>query len=152
MEEFKGLEAELSGRVLKIFYSVANELGYGFFVSVYRRSMVISLREAGLRVAEEVPMPVTFHGMDVGVFVADIVVNDLLILELKAAEEVTRAAETQLTHYLRSSAIEVGYVLAFGQRARFKRLIFTNDRKVGWRQSKAKDSTDQNGKRTDENG
>ena len=93
--------------------------------------MVIALREAGLRVGEEVPMPVYFHGVEVGIFVADIVVNDSLILELKAAEEVTRAAETQLKHYLRSSAIEVGFVLAFGERAKFKRLLFTNDRKVG---------------------
>ena len=129
--EFEGLQAELSTRVLGVFYSVANELGYGFFESVYRRSMVIALREAGLKVAEEVPMSVTFHGLEVGVFVADIVVNDLLILELKAADEVTRAAETQLKHYLRSSDIEVGFVLAFGERAKFKRLLFTNDRKVG---------------------
>ena len=127
--EFEGLQAELSARVLGVFYSVANELGYGFFESVYRRSMVIALRESGLKVAEEVSMPVHFHGSEVGVFVADIVVNDLLILELKAAEEVTRAAEAQLKHYLRSSAIEVGFVLAFGERAKFKRLLFTNDRK-----------------------
>ena len=128
--EFDGLHAELSKRVIGVFYSVANELGYGFFESVYRRSMVIALREAGLKVAEEVPMPVIFHGQEVGVFVADLVVNDLLILELKAADEVTRAAETQLKHYLRSSSIEVGYVLAFGERAKFKRLVFTNDRKT----------------------
>ena len=102
-----------------------------FFESVYRRAMAIALREVGLKVAEEIPMPVDFHGQQVGVFVADLVVNDLLILELKAADEVTRAAETQLKHYLRSSPMEVGFVLAFGERAKFKRLIFTNDRKVG---------------------
>ena len=90
--EFEGLQAELSTRVLGVFYSVANELGYGFFESVYRRSMVIALRESGLRVAEEVSMPVHFHGSEVGVF-------------------------------------EVGFVLAFGERAKFKRLLFTTDRK-----------------------
>ena len=106
--EFEGVEAELTQRVIGAFYRVANELGYGFFESVYRRAMVIALREEGLQVAEEVSMPVTFHGQQVGVFFADLVVNDSLILELKAADEVTRAAETQLKHYLRSSSIEVG--------------------------------------------
>ena len=98
--------------------------------------MGIALREAGFEVAEEVSMPVSFHGQQVGVFVADIVVNEVLILELKAAEEITRAAETQLRHYLRSSEIEVGFVLAFGQRATFKRLVFTKDRKVGQAEGK----------------
>jgi GxxExxY protein len=131
--EFEGLHAELSKQVIGVFYSVANELGYGFFESVYRRAMVIALRESGFTVAEEVPMPVAFHGQQVGVFVADLVVNHLLILELKAADEVTRAAETQLKHYLRSSPIEVGFILAFGERARYKRILFTNDRKLSGR-------------------
>jgi GxxExxY protein len=127
--EFEGIQAELSERVIGVFFSVANELGYGFFESVYRRAMVIALREAGLSVAEEVAMPVVFHGQEVGVFVADIVVNKAMILELKAAEEVSKAADTQLKHYLRSCSIEVGLVLAFGERARFRRIVFTNDRK-----------------------
>lgn len=127
--EFDGVQAELTQRVIGVFYRVANELGYGFFESVYRRSMVIALREEGFRVAEEVSMPVAFHGQQVGVFFADLVVNDLLILELKAADEVTRAAETQLKHYLRSSMIEVGLVLAFGERAKFRRVVLTNERK-----------------------
>jgi len=127
--EFDGVQAELTQRVIGVFYRVANELGYGFFESVYRRAMVIALREDGLRVAEEVSMPVAFHGHNVGVFFADLVVNDSLILELKAADEVTRAAETQLKPYLRSSSIEVGLVLAFGERAKFRRVIFRNERK-----------------------
>ena len=127
--EFDGVEAELTRRVIGVFYRVANELGYGFFESVYRRAIVIALREDGLRVSEEVSMPVVFHGQPVGVFFADLVVSDVLILELKAADEVTRAAETQLKHYLRSCSIEVGLVLAFGERAKFRRVLFTNERK-----------------------
>ncbi len=127
--EFYGIQAELSERVIGVFFSVANELGYGFFESVYRRAMVIALREAGLTVAEEVAMPVVFHGQEVGVFHADIIMNRAMILELKAAEEVSKAAETQLKHYLRSCSIEVGLVLAFGERAKFRRIVFTNDRK-----------------------
>ena len=127
--EFDGVEAELTQRVIGVFYRVANELGYGFFESVYRRAMVIALREDGFRVAEELSMPVVFHGQPVGVFFADLVVNDRVILELKAADEVTKAAETQLKHYLRSSSMEVGLVLAFGERAKFRRIVFTNERK-----------------------
>jgi GxxExxY protein len=135
VEGFQGEQAELTERVIGVFYQVHNELGYGFFESVYRRAMVISLREADLHVAEEVPMPVVFHGQPVGVFSADLVVHAVLILELKAAEEVSRAAETQLKHYLRSCPIEVGLVLAFGERAKFRRILFTNDRKVGYSRS-----------------
>ena len=127
--EFDGVEAELTQRVIAVFYRDANELGYGFFESVYRRAMGIALREDGLQVAEEVSMPVMFHGQPVGAFFADLVVNDALILELKAADEVTKASETQLKHYLRSSAIEVGLVLAFGERQKFRRVVFTNVRK-----------------------
>jgi GxxExxY protein len=134
--EFEGIHAQLTERVIGVFYLVANELGYGFFESVYRRSMVIAPREAGMKVQEEVGMPVFFHGREVGLFQADIVVNDVLILELKAADEITRAAETQLKHYLRSSDIEVGLVLAFGERAKFRRIVFTNDRKQQSHESK----------------
>jgi len=127
--KFDGPQGELTERVIGVFYAVANELGCGFFESVYRRSMAIALREAGLAVHEEVAMPVAFHGQPVGVFLADLVVNHSLILELKAAEEITQAAEMQLKHYLRSCSIEVGLVLAFGERAKFRRPVFTNDRK-----------------------
>jgi GxxExxY protein len=142
--EFEGLHKELSGRIVRVFYSVGNELGYGFFESVYRRSMLIALREAGMEVREEVPMPVYFHGQQVGVFLADLVVNEIIVLELKAADEITRAADMQLKHYLRSSLIEVGMVLAFGERAVFRRIVFTNDRKRGLMEaSKAESSTGQ---------
>jgi len=127
--EFQGEQSELTEKVIGVFFQVANELGYGFFESVYRRAMVIALREAGLEVAEEVAIPVWFHGHEVGVFLADIIVNDALILELKAADDISNAAEMQLKHYLRSCSIEVGLVLAFGERAKFRRLIFTNERK-----------------------
>jgi GxxExxY protein len=130
VEEFSGPEAELSGKGIKVFYSVANELGYGFFESVYRRAMVLSLRAAGLKVGEEIALPVMFHGQQIGVFVADLIVNDALILELKAADEISRAAVIQLTHYLRSCDIEAGLVLAFGLKPQLRRVIFTNDRKA----------------------
>ena len=129
LAEFDGLQAALTDRVIKVFYEVANELGYGFFESVYRKSMAIALRQIGLSVEEEVPIPVSFRSHPVGVFFADIVVENVLVLELKTAEDVTKAMEGQMTHYLRSTEIEVGLILAFGERAKFRRVIFTNNRK-----------------------
>ena len=129
MVEFNGLQAELTDRVLKVFYEVANELGHGFFESVYRKSMVIALRQTGMHVEEEVPVPVSFRGQPVGVFYADIVVEDALVLELKVSEEISKTAESQMTHYLRATRVEVGLVLAFGERAKFRRVILSNDRK-----------------------
>ncbi len=91
--------------------------------------MAIALRQAGLKAQEEAPIRVLFRGQDVGTYYADIVVEDLVILELKSAEEITKSFEQQLLHYLRSSCMEIGFVLAFGQRAKFRRVIMTNDRK-----------------------
>jgi len=131
MEEssFRGIHSELTQKIIGVFYNVANELGHGFFESVYRRSMLIALRDAGIRAEEEVLIPVNFRGHHVGDFYADIVVEGLVVLELKVAEEITRSFEAQLFHYLRSSQMEVGIILAFGERAKFKRLYFPNDRK-----------------------
>ncbi len=127
--EFQGEHAQLTERIIAVFYAVANELGFGFVESVYRRSMAIALRQAGLKAQEEAPVRVLFRGQDVGTYYADIVVEDLIILELKSAEEITKTYELQLLHYLRSSNMEVGLVLAFGQRAKFRRVVMSNDRK-----------------------
>ncbi len=128
-QEFQGEHAELTARIIGIFYEVANELGHGFLESVYRRSMLIALRDAGLSAEEEVAIPVSFRGRPVGIFYADLVVNGLVILELKAAEEISRTFEAQLLHYLRSSRIEIGLVLAFGVKATFRRVYMRNERK-----------------------
>jgi GxxExxY protein len=126
-DDFVGLHAELTSRIIGVFYAVANELGFGFLESVYRRSMLVALRESGLKVEEEVPIPVWFHGVIVDTFHAVLVVEGAVVLELKTAEEITRPFEAQLLHYLRASEMEVGLVLAFGQRAKFRRLCMTNE-------------------------
>ncbi len=91
--------------------------------------MMIGLEECGLRVQEEVAIPVSFHGKHVGTFFADLVVEGKVVLELKRAESIERVFEAQLLHYLRSSRMEVGLVLVFGEKARFKRLSMDNERK-----------------------
>jgi GxxExxY protein len=120
---FSGLHAELSGIVLKTFYEVYNELGGGFLESVYHSAFAMALQQAGLRVAVEVPVPVYFRGVLIGDFRADLVVNDSLLLELKAVSSLDKAHEGQTLHYLRATKFEVGLLLNFGPRPQFKRFV-----------------------------
>ena len=120
--------AELTETIIGIFFDVYNELGYGFLESVYEESLAIALCEAGLTIARQVPIPVWFHGQNVGQFRADILVASSVLLELKSARTLEAAHEAQLLHYLKSTQIEIGLLLNFGARPQFRRLLFDNVR------------------------
>jgi GxxExxY protein len=126
---FDGKHSELSKRIIKVFYDVHTELGYGFSEKVYQRAFAIALREDGMMIDEQVPIKVYFRGQLVGEYFADMVVNNLIMLELKTAETIIGEHEAQLLNYLKSTEIEVGYVLNFGKSATFKRKVFDNPRK-----------------------
>ena len=128
-QPFAGTHDELTERIIKVFYEVYNELGYGFVESVYCRSMAIALTQNGLAVASEVAVPVTFRGELVGTYRADLIVERKVTLEFKKADVITKAHEAQLTHYLRATAIELGLILNFGEAPRIRRVEFLNDRK-----------------------
>jgi GxxExxY protein len=89
----------------------------------------LALEEAGLSIAREVPVPVWFRGRKVGQYFADIVVDDIVLLELKAGRSLESVHEAQLLHYLRATEVEVGLLLNFGLRPQFRRLLFDNGRK-----------------------
>jgi GxxExxY protein len=133
-----GKHAELTERVIGVFYDVYNELGCGFLESVYREAMRVALTQAGLVVKTEVPVPVSFRGVVVGVFRADLIVNDCLLIELKAAEQIVRQHESQTMHYLRATSIEVALLMNFGALPRFKRFVLDNELKK--RQHKSAES------------
>jgi GxxExxY protein len=120
---------ELTEKVIGVFYEVYNELGTGFLESVYGNAMALALAERGLSVEQEKPVPVYFRGDPVGDFRADLVVNGLVICELKAASLLDRAFTAQLLNYLRATDIEVGLLLNFGPNAEFKRMVFENGKK-----------------------
>ena len=122
--------ARLSSKVIKTFYEVYNELGYGFIESVYEKSLAIALREKGHEVFEQIDIPVWFRGNLVGDFDADLLVDRNLILELKSARAIDSAHIAQLLNYLRATEIEVGLLLNFGPQPEFKRLVFDNSRKI----------------------
>jgi GxxExxY protein len=116
---------------------VYNELGHGFIESIYGKAYALALQQAGLKFARQFPVNVSFRGIAVGEFRADLVVESLIIVELKAVQVIESAHERQLTNYLRATEFEVGLLLNFGPKAQVRRLIFDNDRKI----AKAKAAT-----------
>jgi GxxExxY protein len=120
---------DLTGRVVGVFYDVYGELGYGFLESVYRTAMTMALREAGLRVTPEIKLQAQFRRQPIGWFRADLLIEDVVLIELKATREIDSTHIAQLLNYLRCTALETGLILNFGPRPQIRRLIFTNDRK-----------------------
>jgi GxxExxY protein len=120
---------QLTEKILGIFYDVYNELGHGFLEQVYAHSMEHALTTAGLHVAREMPIAVWFRGFQVGDFKADLLVENKVLLELKAARTIDAAFEKQLLNYLRATEIETGLLLNFGNKPEFWRFAFENSRK-----------------------
>jgi GxxExxY protein len=121
--------ADVTEKIIGIFYDVYNELGYGFLESVYEESLVIALRQAGLMVNRQVSVPVWFRNHKVGECRADVTVENCVLLELKCAKGMDPAHEAQVLHYVKSTDIEVGLLLNFGSKPQFRRLLFDNERK-----------------------
>lgn len=123
------LHKEITGKIIEAFYKVNNTLGYGFLEKVYENAMKIELIRMGLKVEQQKNIRVYYESNEVGDYFADIIVNDVVIIELKAAESLCEEHEAQLINYLKATTAEVGLLLNFGKKAEFKRKIFTNDRK-----------------------
>lgn len=120
---------DLCHEIVAVFYSVYNELGYGFLEAVYEEALFVALIEAGFTVERQVPTPIWFRGKTIGQYKADLVVNGVVLLELKAAEAVDRSHIAQILNYLRATEMEVGLLLNFGPKPQFKRFVFENSRK-----------------------
>jgi GxxExxY protein len=122
--------------ILGAFFQVYNALGPGFLERVYENALTLELRERGLRVEQQPPVSVSYKGVCVGQYFADLVVEGLVIVELKAAEALCDAHAAQLVNYLRATQLEVGLLLNFGRTATFRRVILTNNRKQAATQPK----------------
>lgn len=120
---------ELTDGILKTFYEVYNELGYGFLEKVYQNSMYLELKNKGYKVEAQSKIKVYYKGTEVGEFYADLIVENLVILELKAVDYIIKDFENQILNYLRSTDCEVGLLLNFGKKPEFRRKIFENNRK-----------------------
>ena len=123
------LHNELTSLIIKTFYDVYNELGHGFLEKVYQNALLIELKNKGLEVTSNEKIKVYYKGENVGDYYADIIVNDTIILELKAADYIVEEFENQLINYLRGTDCEIGLLLNFGKKPEFKRKIYENKRK-----------------------
>jgi GxxExxY protein len=126
----KLLHQELTDVIIKTFYEVYNELGYGFLERVYQNSLYLELKNKGLKVEAQKKIIVYYKGIKVGEYYADLIVEDLIILELKAVDCIVEVFENQILNYLKGTDCEVGLLLNFGKKPEFKRKIFENERKV----------------------
>ncbi len=129
MEDNNYLHSELSGKILKAYYNVYNTLGFGFLEKVYENSMMIELRKVGLQCRQQQHIDVFYYEERVGDYFADIIVEDTIIIELKAAKTLSPEHEAQLVNYLRATDIEVGLLLNFGKKPQHKRRVLTDDYK-----------------------
>ena len=104
-------------------------MGYGFLENVYVKALLIELQNRGMNVRDQLPIHVYYADQMVGEYFADLVVNDLVILEIKAAKSLAAEHEAQLLNYLKATPYEVGLLLNFGPKPETKRRSFDNDRK-----------------------
>lgn len=129
MEPNELLHKELTGAILKLYYEVYNELGYGFLEKVYQNAMFYELKANGYKVEAQKRISVYYKDTIVGDYFADLMVNDCVILELKAVESLAKEHHYQIINYLRGTDCEVGLVLNFGKKAEFIRRVYENYRK-----------------------
>lgn len=121
------LHGEITERIIGSFFDVYNELGHGFLEKVYENALALSLRGCGLDVCQQEPITVRYKGAVVGEYFADLLVNRVVIVELKAVDQLAAAHEAQLLNYLKATNLEVGLLLNFGPSAEFRRKVMTND-------------------------
>lgn len=124
------LEKDTTELIIKCFYKVYNELGFGFLEKVYENALLLELTNSGLYCVKQKPIKVYYYEAIVGNYFADIIVNNSVIIELKAAESLVEEHELQLINYLKATDIELGLLLNFGRKPQFSRKVFSNENKI----------------------
>jgi len=124
--------SKLTEEIIGAFFSVYNALGYGFLEKVYANALKLELEQHSLKVIQEHPIVVTYLGQTVGEYYADLIVNDRVIVEIKATKVLLKEHEAQLLNYLKATPFEVGLLLNFGPKPEQKRRSFDNTRKEWW--------------------
>ena len=108
------LYEEITGKILQACFEVGKELGTGYLESVYEKSLLVALRQKGLKAESQVALKVYFRGVVVGDFFVDVLVENKILLELKTAKSLTNEHFAQVINYLKTMKIEVGLVINFG--------------------------------------
>jgi GxxExxY protein len=120
------LHAAITDPIIGSFHFLYRELGYGFLESVYCKGLVVDLQFRGLGVQREVSAEVVFRGVTIGQFRADMVVENRVLVEVKATKALTAADERQLLNYLKASKLEVGLLLHFGPAPKVIRRVMSH--------------------------
>jgi len=120
---------EMTEKIIAIFYRVYNKLGYGFLEKVYENAMLIEFKKDGVSVTAQPAIHVMYGGEVVGEYYADIMVENKVIVEIKATKILGIEHEAQLLNYLKATDIEIGLLLNFGPKPEIKRKVFDNHRK-----------------------
>ena len=105
---------ELTADILKCCFEVSNELGAGFLESVYEKALIVALSQKGLKVESQVPLKVRFRNVVVGDFYADLIVENKVLIELKAVSKLSPDHKAQVINYLNATGFEVGLLVNFG--------------------------------------
>ena len=108
------MERNLSKRVIECAFEVSNQLGAGFLESVYENALCVELEQQGIAYHQQKQLKVIYKGRDVGTFVADLVVEDKLLVELKVASQLVHAHKAQVMNYLKATGLPVALLLNFG--------------------------------------
>jgi GxxExxY protein len=124
------MHEDITSGIIQAYYNVYNYLGYGFLERVYENAVAKELKKCGFRVERQKNITVFYEETPVGEYFADLVVEDIVIIELKATDVLREEHDRQLINYLRATNIEIGLLLNFGKKPEFRRKIFTNDRKI----------------------
>jgi GxxExxY protein len=140
---FEGKYANVTEKIIGALFVVYNALGYGFSEKVYENALMLELQKLGLDAEQQKPITVYYDGQAVGEYAADIIVNGVVIVELKAVRQLLKEHEAQLLNYLKATMIEVGLLLNFGPKAVFKRMVYDNNRKgtLAWVEQRARNQS-----------
>lgn len=115
------MHSEITDKIIAAAYDVHNQLGFGFAEKVYENAMMIKLVAKGLQAVQQVPINVFFEGKLVGDYFADILVEDTIIIELKAASDTAKIHEAQLLNYLKATCKKVGLLINFSDKLKIVR-------------------------------
>jgi GxxExxY protein len=117
-------DKELTEKVIGAAYEVHNELGSGFLEVIYQTALARELTARGVKAIVQAPIPVYYKGSIIGQYYADILADDRLLIELKAAAAIDRAHEAQVLHYLTATRLQLGLIINFGESSvRVKRVV-----------------------------
>ena len=120
---------ELTEKIIGVFYNVYNTLGYGFLEKVYENAMMLDFDKENITAISQYAIKVFYQDEIVGEYFADILVDNKVIVEIKAVRNLASENEAQLLNYLKATDKEVGLLLNFGPEPEIKRKVFDNLRK-----------------------